>query len=114
MVSRSPRELPHLKSVETATPGAGTRYGGAVEPAFGSNGRNRQHWSLRARLFGGSADGRTVGLDSLIPGIAVYVTDSGTIACDRELPHPPEGSFAGNYDLVTGSGPEPPTYVASV
>lgn len=71
-------------------------------------------WRHRARLLGGTADGRAVQLDSLIPEIAVYVTDGRTIACDRLLPHAGEGRFIGMYQLATGSGPEPPVYVVGV
>lgn len=50
-------------------------------------------------------------LDSLIPEIAVYITDGRTIACDRLLPHGGEGRFIGVYQLATGGGPEAPVYV---
>lgn len=71
-------------------------------------------WRLRARLLGGSADGRAVSLESLMPEIAVYVADGRTIACDRLMPHAGEGRFIGIYRLSTGGGPEPPVYVAGV
>lgn len=78
------------------------------------NGQNGQRWRLRARLLGGRVDGRAVHLDSLIPEIAVYITEAGTIACDRALPHAGEGRFVGTYRLATPSGPESPVYVAAV
>jgi hypothetical protein len=71
-------------------------------------------WHLRAHLLGGSGDGRAVKLDSLIPEIAVYLSDGRTIACDCSLPHSGEGRFIGIYRLASGGGPEPPTYVADV
>jgi hypothetical protein len=86
-----------------------TLYG---QPVRNSNGHRR--WRLRARLLGGNADGRRVELDSLIETIAVYAVDGETIACDRALPHRGEGRFVGTYRLATGSGPEPPVYVAGV
>lgn len=46
--------------------------------------------------------------------IAVYFVDGATIACDRALPHAGEGRFIGTYRLASGSGPEPPVYVAGV
>jgi hypothetical protein len=72
-----------------------------------------RQWRLHARLFGGGADGRAVELDSLIPEIAVYLVETRTIACDQALPHRGEGRFVGVYRLATGSGPEPPVYVAA-
>ena len=78
------------------------------------SGTNSHHWRLRARLLGGSADGRSVQLDSLMEAIAVYLVDEGMIACDRALPHRAEGRFIGVYRLATGTGPEPPVYVAAV
>jgi hypothetical protein len=73
-----------------------------------------RRWRLRARLLGGGADGRSVEVDSLMDAIAVYLVDGATVACDRALPHGGEGRFIGTYRLASGSGPEPPLYVAGV
>jgi len=80
----------------------------------GRTGSTAQRWLLRAQLFGGGADGRAVHLDTLIPEIAVYVSERGTLACDQMLPHGGEGRFVGVYRLATTGGPEPPVYVAAV
>jgi hypothetical protein len=74
----------------------------------------RRRWRVRARLLGGGADGRSVEVDSLMEAIAVYVVDGTTVACDRALPHAGVGRFVGTYRLASGSGPEPPLYVAGV
>lgn len=89
-----------------------TRYGRDVSRPS-TTGSAARRWLLRAHLFGGGADGRAVHLDSLIPEIAVYLSERGTVACDQTLPHRGEGRFVGVYRLATAGGPEPPVYVAA-
>jgi hypothetical protein len=80
----------------------------------GRTGSAARRWLLRAQLFGGGADGRAVHLDSLIPEIAVYLSEGRTVACDQTLPHRGEGRFVGVYRLASAGGPEPAVYVAAV
>ena len=110
MADLARRPVPSSPS-EAAARSTGSGYGQPVRQN-GSNGHRR--WRLRARLLGGGADGRSVEVDSLMDAIAVYVVDGATIACDRALPHAGEGRFIGTYRLASGSGPEPPLYVAGV
>lgn len=105
------RVTPPNSPSEAISLAGGSRYGSAVR----RNALNtHRRWRLRARLLGGGADGRFVEVDSLMEAIAVYMADGAMIACDGALPHGGEGSFVGTYRLATGSGPEPPVYVAGV
>lgn len=107
----APGDASHRSSTDGISLAEGSGYGQPVRRS-GSNGHRR--WRLRARLLGGGADGRSVEVDSLMEAIAVYFVDGATIACDRALPHAGEGRFIGTYRLASGSGPEPPVYVAGV
>jgi hypothetical protein len=89
----------------------GSGYG---QPVHRSGSNDHRRWRLRARLLGGGADGRSVEVDSLMEAIVVYMVNGTTIACDRALPHRGEGRFIGTYRLASGSGPEPPVYVAGI
>lgn len=62
MVSVSPACPP-----EAADRASSTLYGHDVGHDERRHGQNGYRWRLRARLFGGIADGRAVQLDSLIP-----------------------------------------------
>ena len=70
--------------------------------------------TIRARLFGGIADGCTVELPTLSSEVFVHLDEQGRAhAADAEFAAQERG-WAGStlYRLVNPAGPEEPTYVA--